>query len=456
MKMSFRSGLRLASAAIRLMAVVGLWSALHAWTTPERVDRRPDNYVVYLCDIVAAPDGTPHVVWSECPAGTYYEKIMYARKLQDTWSIPANISRDSGDIRMPAVVVDSGGRLVVVWSEEGAARIRYVRQLGDTWSLPRLCFPNHGITPRIAADSRGRIHLLFEDGNIWHSYYTPEADSWATPEGVASSSGVLGWSSLAVDRFDHLHAVWMNYGTNGIDYSRNDGTGWSAPTPLPDPAPSDQSCEPRITADTAACPHVVWQERAGGYILYYTERSADTWTTPYRLFDQSGGNPLIATDAADRLHVVWGWDYGIRYISRTASGWSDPVSVTDSYALLWGFAQSASRLHVVWTQDWGVWYSEHDLPWIDEEAAAIGLATTFRACRTGSGYRLDFYLASPSDASLELADASGRVARRMRLGYLSRGSHEVELCLDSVPSGVYFCGLHCGSESGTLKLVVNH
>jgi hypothetical protein len=428
-----------------------------AWTKPVRVDRRPDNYAIYLCDIVAAPDGTPHVVWSECPSGTYYEKIMYARKLQDTWSIPADISRDSGDIRMPAVIVDNEGRLVVVWSEEGAARIRYVRQLGDTWSLPRLCFPNHGITPRIAADSRGWIHLLFEDGNIRHSYYTPEADSWATPEEVASPSGVLGWSSLAVDRFDHLHAVWMNYGTNGIDYSRNDGTGWSAPTPLPDPAPSDQSCEPRITVDTAACPHVVWQERAGGYFLYYTKRSADTWTTPYRLFDQSGGYPLIVTDAADRLHVVWGWDYGIRHIVRTSSGWSAPVSVTDTGpALVPEMDRSASGLHLVWMVRGELRSSEHDQPRIDEEATAIGLATTFRACRTGSGYRLDFYIASPGDASLELADASGRVVRRMRLGYLSRGNHEVELRLDSVPSGVYFCGFHCGSESGTLKLVVNH
>lgn len=453
--MSFRPRLRLALVATRLVAVAGLWSAVHAWTTPERVDRKPDNYVVYLCDIAASRGGTPHVVWSECPSGTYYEKIMYARKLQDTWSIPINISRDSGDLRMPDIVMDNTGMPLVVWWEEGHGWFRYVRPVGDTWSVPKLAFSQGAAIPRLALDIRGQIHLLFDGSNgVWHSRYVNEADSWTTPDRVAA--GNLSWQDIATDRSGHLHAVWMDYNTYGLGYSLYDGKRWSEPEPLPDPAPgSYQSCDPRIATDVNRRPHVVWQERAGGYILYYTERSADTWTTPYRLFGPSGGRQSILADSTDRLHVVWDWDYGVRYIMHTASGWTDPVSVTDSNAFVYGFTQSAARFHVVMRQNWGVWYSEHDLDGIGDETPDIGARLPLRACRSGSGYRLEFFLVGSGDARLELADALGRIARVVRLGRLSPGRHQVELSLDSVPSGVYFCRLLTGTESGIQKLVVD-
>jgi hypothetical protein len=455
--MNSRHGLRLATAATCLMAAAGLWSAVHAWTAPERVDRRPDGYRTFLSDIAVGSDGTPHVVWTEYPTGTYYEKTMYARRVQDTWSVPVNISRDSGDIRTPAIVVDDSGVALIVWSEQGQARMRYVRQMGDSWSAPKLTFTQSTAIPRLVIDVLNQIHLLFDGYNgIWYSRYESGADSWATPMLVASGPSGLSWQDVTADRQGHLHAVWMDYGTNGLGYSFYDGTRWSTPESLPDPAPgSYQSCDPKVAADADCKPHVVWQERAGGYFLYYTKRSADTWTTPYRFFDQSGGYPFIAADAADRLHVVWGWDYGIRYIVRVDSAWSSPASLTDTAAFFPRLAQGPSRLHLIWTQGTQIRYSEHDLSGISEEAPAVGARALIRACRTGNGYRLDFSLANSGDARLELADVAGRVARRIRLGYFNRGRHEVELSLDSVPNGVYFCRLHCGSEMSTLKLIVN-
>ncbi len=430
-----------------------------AWTTPERVDRRPEHYVIYLSDIAVAHNGTPHVVWSECPSGTYYEKVMYARKLQDTWTVPLNISRDSGDLRTPAIALDVSGSPMVVWSQEGAAIIRYVRQVDDTWSLPKQCFPNNGITPRLVSDSRGRVHLVFEDlaspGGIWYSYYVASADSWATPVRVALGTSELGWSSLAVDRNDHLHAAWMNYGTNGIDYAYYDGTGWSAPTPLPDPAPSDQSCEPRIAVDTAARPLVVWQERSGGYWLYYSCRDADSWTSPTRLSPLNAGPPSICTDSFSRVYVVWGWYQGLRCVVRTDTGWTAPEQISDTTAMQ-EIASDGQLVHIAWRDAyWNLCYCNSGAPGVAESrlellhpSLGIHVSTTGQRCRA------TFFLDAASRVSLSVLDAAGRRIYENDLGELRAGSHSVLLSLDSVPTGLYFGRLYTGNVTLVTKFTI--
>ena len=458
MKMSFRSELRLTPAAIRLVAVAGLCSVLHAWTTPERVDRRPGGYVANSPAIAVEPGGIVHATWTETQASHYRDKIMYAFRDGDTWSIPANISRDSGDIRFPAIALDTLGRAVVVWSQEGTAVVRYVRQVDDTWSLPKLCFPNNGITPRLVSDSRGQIHLLFEDlahqGGIWYSYYVAEADSWATPTRVALGIWTLGWSSLAVDRFDHLHAVWMDWGTYGIGYTFNDGTGWSTPTALPDPAPGEYSCEPRITVDTAARPHVVWQERSGGYWLYYSVMTADTWTTPRELCSQSAFGPVICCDSSDRLHVAWDGEDGLQHVQSEDTGWASPEYVVKDTAQ-GEIAADRNIVHVLWRDShWNIGYSNNGVPGVGEAtntgSSPIGLQMT-----TSSGWLVSrFSLKAGGRVVLSVFDVDGRCMLKRNLGMLGVGVHVVELRPDSLPAGSYFGSLKTNAENQVVKFAI--
>ncbi|MGB9741978.1 MAG: hypothetical protein ACPL0F_02300 [bacterium] len=292
-----------------LTGLVLIISPTSAWTPPQRVDRKPDNYVTYDNDIAVDRDGIPHIVWSECKRETYDEKVMYARRSGDTWTIPVNVSRDSGDFLVVAIAIDTLGVPMVVWSKEYEARIRYSRLVGDTWSVPRLVFPIGAWTPRLVVDHHNRIHLLCESpgtsrGVIWHSYYIPEADSWAKPCTVAfCPTRPLGWSDITVDRYDRLHAVWMDYQTYGIGYSYKDSSGWAIPMQLPDPS-SGQSCGPTIACDSLGRPHVVWEERSNGYWIYYSWFDGDSWSTPFLLFEQWGGTPEIVGDKYNRLHVV--------------------------------------------------------------------------------------------------------------------------------------------------------
>jgi hypothetical protein len=447
------------ASVLTLLALL-LAPQLLAWTPPERVDRRPEGYHASAPAVAVDPSGGVHAVWTETPASGFQDKIMYAWKLGDTWSVPVFISRDSGDIRAPRIISDTAGHLIVVWSEEGAARIRYVRQLGDTWSVPKLAFLNNGITPCLAADSRNRVHMLFEEftghGGIWYSYYLGQADSWAAPQAVATASRPLGFSGLAVDRLDRLHAAWGDWNTYGLGYSRKDSCGWSAPVALPDPAPGSQSCDPSIAVDTCNLPHVVWQERSGGYLLYYSRQVDDTWTTPYRFYDQSGGYQVVGCDSANRLHAVWGWSYGVRHSVRTDSGWSTPTSVTDSaQAPLPDLALSSTLTHVAWRQDWGIYYSQQPLVGAVEECSLPNQQRPgLQAGITAPGaILLSYWLSCETSVTLTLYDLSGRCVYRTGPTKERVGTHT--RLLPAVPdSGVYFIHMVAGNRAEGCKAII--
>lgn len=445
--------------AIVFILGLGFASTSLAWTTPERIDRRPENYVVYLCDVAVDDGGGVHVVWSECPTGTHYEMVKYSRKSGDTWTIPINISRDSGDIRHPTITADNSGAMIVVWSEEGAACLRYVRQTGDTWSLPRACFTNNGITPRLVRDGSRMVQLLFEEltswGGIWHSTYLPGADSWASPTCVATDTWALGWSDITTGRDGRLHAVWMSWSTYGLFYSSHDGQSWSVPTALPDPAPRGQSCDPRIACDGLGHPHVVWEERSGGYWIYHSMYAEDSWTTPYLVHDERGARPTACADASGRIHLFWTWDYGLMQRSRTESGWNEPVLVTGSGAAkLPEAAVATDRLHLVWRDGWSVYYSSEAAPGgVTDDASAVPHERLTTTIEHGS-LHVRFWLSCAGEARLQLRDCTGRRTLSRRLGIMRQGAHSQSFLLDSTPAGVYICEVTIGQKRLASKVVV--
>jgi hypothetical protein len=441
-----------------IIAALLLAPQLPAWTPPERVDRRPDGYHASLPAVAVDPSGGVHAVWTETPASGFQDKIMYAQKLGDTWSVPVFISRDSGDIRDPRIISDTAGQLIVVWSEEGAARIRYVRQLGDTWSVPKLAFVQHGVVPRLALDARGQIHMLFGElggaGDVWHSRYMLVADSWTTPVVAAAGVGVLGWHDVVADRQGRLHAAWMDYGTYGIGYSSYDGVHWSDPVALPDPSPSSQSCDPNLAVDSLGLPHVVWQERWGRYYEYYSRFTGDSWTTPYRLYEQDGGMPVVEPDDRGHMLVVWGWDNGVRYVVRTDSGWTEPMLVTGLPAFPFQMIRGRTRLHLVWGGvPWTIGYSEHSSQGACEEEAVLDRPGAVRVTPVRTRLRVSLTLAHSGRVSIRVLDAGGRTVGETAVAVRQPGMHEFDVG-DSLPNGVYFCQVSAGGTLQTFKTVL--
>ena len=286
------------------------------------------------------------------------------------------------------------------------------------------------------------------------------ADSKLGEEGhpearAAAGPGELGWSDLAVDRDDHLHAVWMDWWTYGIGYSRNDGTGWSEPVRLPDPAPQGQSCDPRIACDALGRPHVVWEERWGGYWVYYSTLVGDTWTQPVRVDTLPGLRPVLCCDETSRLHVVWRRS-GLWHRARAGSGWTEPVFISDTaIAMLPELATSPAGLHLAFRGGWWLFYSaDAGAGGISEERAIPAGQRLDVVCLRGGELLLRFDVQERCNAAVSLWDSAGRLAWSCSLGQLEPGHHEGRVSVRQLPSGIYVCRLEAGGRPSAAKTVV--
>uniref|UniRef100_A0A7C4GI22 Exo-alpha-sialidase n=1 Tax=candidate division WOR-3 bacterium TaxID=2052148 RepID=A0A7C4GI22_UNCW3 len=426
-----------------LIFAAGLAATAAAWTPPERVDRRPDGYDAFLPSLAVSQHGTPHVVWLECAGGTNLFKIMYARRSGDTWTIPANVSRDSSDLRRADIVVDTAGVPLVAWSEQYLQRISYARPAGDTWTSPKPATTRRGVYPRLFANSGGRIHMMFGElggsDALWYTRYDPGGDSWLAPILAADDSGELDGQDIVAGAGGRLHAVWMNFRTYGVDYSSFDGDSWSTPEHVPDPAPSGQSCDPRIACDSQGRPHVVWEERWGGYKTYYTARVGDTWTTPVRVTDLNCRLPEVCVDDRNSVHVVWSWDYGTRHAVRTDTGWTEPDTVNNRFSFT-SFVGSGSRLHLAYSESpRGVFYTETSATGLLGGGGVSGAMATAGSTLADRVVVVAFTLPKTGRVALELVDVAGRQRVERDLGILPAGNHRVRVGVDSLPVGVYAC-----------------
>jgi len=188
-----------------------------------------------------------------------------AQSSDEPWATPVNLSH-SGAATNPAMVIDSGGVVHVVWGDAGA-NYAYARLEGGEWSLPRptelhrlfglpgsqaAAPPSRGGTGAVQAILQNGPNPMFVAGAGNYSYAF-----WIRPDGLLFSSRVLnrdlgllpGWTSTrilsasvasfaaAVDASGTLHLAFYRIEDSldrppGIYYTRstNGGLDWKALT----------------------------------------------------------------------------------------------------------------------------------------------------------------------------------------------------------------------------------
>jgi hypothetical protein len=110
-----------------------------------------------------------HVVWSEYASGS--SEIYYKRSTDGglTWSSGQRLTWMPGDSSQPAITVDSGNGIHVVWSDNtgGNSEVYYKKSTngGLTWSsAARLTWtPGNSSYPVIATSPTSRIHVVWQD-----------------------------------------------------------------------------------------------------------------------------------------------------------------------------------------------------------------------------------------------------------------------------------------------------
>ena len=249
---------------------------------------------------------------------------------------------------------------------------------------------------------------LFYD-SIWNNV-TIISDGYLGNWGWNQGESTL--SDIAVDHTGIIHAIWVD-GTDGkwgndneIMYSKySDSTGWSNATVISDgfsgsywnTGDSFLGFGPRLAIDSQNNLHVVWEDSTPGiwgsdWEVMYANYSATSgqWSNATVISDGFAGSywnnglngePDIAVDSEDNLHVVWsdttagiwGSDWEVMYVNySTLTGWSNVTIISDGFAgSYWNndnsrgpkiTIDSRDNLYVVW-YDYtdGIWGTDYEI-----------------------------------------------------------------------------------------------
>ncbi len=226
----------------------------------------------------------------------------------------------------------------------------------------------------------------------------PEALSspgWSAPVNLSPDPLTENQSiHMAVDASGRTHVVWAALDEGGVFrvwYSRNTGSGWTAPESL-SPDPLTDNFKAWIVLDAAGNPHVVWGGTlAGDEHVWYSEKNGGAWTAPENLSPDGTFMqfPQMVVDADGNIHVVWEGDGAadpvsrIWYTKRTGSAWSAPESISPdstSNQLPQLAVDADGYPHVTWTGRVSsvvhVLYSEWDgSAWTAPENLSLGTST---------------------------------------------------------------------------------
>jgi hypothetical protein len=275
-------------------------------------------------DVAVDSNNYVHVVWGDATPNNF--EIFYRRSTDggETWNGTERLTWNAGDSNNPAVAVNSGGRVNVVWHDDtpGNSEIYYKRRIDGkiiwtgakrlTWDLHR------SYNPAIAVDITDNIHVAWNDdiydGNyeIYYKRSTDGGTTWPKFKRLTQNAGDSQHPDIAVDSSNTIHVVWYDetFIIPEIFYRRstNGGETWDNVRRLTWNAGSSEY--PAIAADSSNRTHVVWQDISpGNYEIYYkrSTNGGSTWSKYKRLTWNSGPsyNPDIALDSSNNIHVVW-------------------------------------------------------------------------------------------------------------------------------------------------------
>jgi hypothetical protein len=279
--------------------------------------------------------------------------FLFVQSAQAQWTPAKRLTWTSGSSSDPAIAIDSKNNIYAVWAEDKPptnAELFYKKSTdgGMTWTLSQSLTWNAGYShmPAIAIDSNNTVHIVWSDNTPGNDeiYYMRRAvwdKTWSAPQRLSFTSGSSSRPTIAIDSFNAIHVVWMDYtpGNYAVYYkkSTNGGGTWSADYRLT--FSSGDSIFPVIATDSSKNIHVVWSDNTpGNYELYYVTRApgSKTWSWPKRLTWTSGpsmsGN--IATDSSGNIHIVWADypsnNYETYYLKSQDGGrtWSKAIRLT--------------------------------------------------------------------------------------------------------------------------------
>jgi hypothetical protein len=224
-----------------------------------------------------------HIVWADYTPGNWE---IFHKKSTDggvSWSGSTRLSWNPTESTGPDIAIDTSNHIHVVWYDRitGNYEILYRRSTdgGASWSGTNRLTWNSGnsVSPAIAVDMGDNIHMVWHDrspGN-YEIYYRRSMDggaSWSATKRLTWNPESSFSAEIDVDSNNKLHVVWYD-GTPGnmeIYYKRstNGGTLWDGSKRLT--WNSEGSYSPAVAVDSGNAIHIVWNDLSpGNNEIYY-------------------------------------------------------------------------------------------------------------------------------------------------------------------------------------------
>jgi hypothetical protein len=211
-------------------------------------------------DLAEGEDGTLYAAWTE------YEGRLFVSRSSDggaSFSRPFHVVGDeTRPARGPSFAVEASGavHLAWTWGEDSAADIHIAtsRDGGRSFGAPQAVSsgPGHADAPKLAADSRTNLHLVFgesADGlfgqyRIRYSRRTAGNDNFSQPVTVAAPARdieSMNFPHLAIDSADRLYLAWElfpepRHRPRGLGFTASTDGGESFAVPEIVPGSDDQ------------------------------------------------------------------------------------------------------------------------------------------------------------------------------------------------------------------------
>lgn len=201
------------------------------WIEPINISKHPGTKTSRYSSLVIDSHNRPHVVYDRGTGSGNWD-IFYSYLVDDTWSIPYNISQDPYDSAFPALAIDRNNHLHLVYRTRINNRpIMYSKYNGVFWTPPEnITGTGSGWGASIVVDSRCNPHVFFG-----YAYYMTKTDSgWTPPLRISPVSDTsFSIPQAAIDSNDNLYFVCQGYLEN-VSPRREEifcrtfnGTSWS-------------------------------------------------------------------------------------------------------------------------------------------------------------------------------------------------------------------------------------
>jgi hypothetical protein len=275
--------------------------------------------------------GTLHLYW----ATTGIADINYRRSLPEGGWSEKEVLSVSGDRLYLDLIVDAEGTAHLCWFgrlANGMYTIRYAVRPGDgSWveapaplvssSIP---FYSENLRPRLAADSQGRVHMVYTDNwGIWHSMRTG-GGAWSYPHHIYG--GTL-YSDIVLDQEGALYVVYSNF-ENLVLAKRSAAGVWEAAQNLPYNVTNGESVQ--IAEDSQRRLHLGFYRYdplgQTGYVTLAWRSPQGVWSPEYRTPFPCWWNLSIQADPAGEAHYFCSYSVDSYYWRFVPEGsWTRPI-----------------------------------------------------------------------------------------------------------------------------------